>query len=160
MRIRRAREEDIPSIELLWKGLITCHRERFGYGDELFRYKQAADAMWRAWTKGKLRARDSRLFVAEEDGMVIGYINASIIKLPPIYVHDREVHINGIFVADGWRGKGVGTALMREVEAWARRRGIYSIGLMVNISNRDSYSAYEAMGFSAHHTKMSRKVQL
>ncbi len=49
---------------------------------------------------------------------------------------DRHAHIFLLYVVPEHRRRGIGTALMRYVEAWARVRGDRQIGLQVFQSTR------------------------
>jgi ribosomal protein S18 acetylase RimI-like enzyme len=53
-----------------------------------------------------------------------------------------------IAVADGWRGRGVGTALMRELDAWARRSGVRKLQLHVRAGNQGAIALYRRLGYA------------
>lgn len=156
--IRKARLADIPAINRLWGSLISCHVERCGYGGPLFRYRKGAASTHKRFLAKCIRSRNRAMFVAEEDGGIVGYINASIEKLPPILVNDKEAHINGIFIKEGHRRRGLGKALFLEAERWAKGKGAFSLGLMVSVHNKDAKASYESLGFEGHHLKMSRII--
>lgn len=59
----------------------------------------------------------------------------------------RHVAVLTIAVADGWRGRGVGSALMRGLEAWARRTGVRKLQLHVRAGNRGAIALYERLGY-------------
>jgi RimJ/RimL family protein N-acetyltransferase len=50
-------------------------------------------------------------------------------------------------VAGGWRGRGVGTALMQSCVDWARERGIHKLALQVWPHNEAAIRLYEKFGF-------------
>jgi putative acetyltransferase len=50
-------------------------------------------------------------------------------------------------VADGWRGRGVGTALMQTCVDWAREREIHKLALQVWPHNEVALHLYEKFGF-------------
>jgi ribosomal protein S18 acetylase RimI-like enzyme len=158
IEIRKARIKDIPQINELWKVLTSCHIEKCGYDRELFRHRRNSASAQKKFVGKCIRSRYSRVFVAEVDGEVIGYINASIRKLPPVYVHDKEVHINSVFIREGYRKKGIGRRLFREIERWAKEKGIFSIGLIVSIRNKSAFLSYRKLGFEEHHHKMSKEI--
>jgi ribosomal-protein-alanine N-acetyltransferase len=80
-------------------------------------------------------------------------------KVPPIYLHDKEAYVCEIIVEDDYRGKGIGTSLLEEVEAWARKKKMYSIGLTVHIANPEALSVYSEFGLKEHHLKMAKIVK-
>lgn len=52
-----------------------------------------------------------------------------------------------IAVADGWRGHGVGTELMKELEAWARRARVRKLQLHVRARNQAAIALYRRLGY-------------
>jgi putative acetyltransferase len=53
----------------------------------------------------------------------------------------------GMSVADGWRGRGVGTALMQTCVDWACEREIHKLALQVWPHNEVALHLYEKFGF-------------
>jgi aminoglycoside 6'-N-acetyltransferase I len=91
-----------------------------------------------------------RIFVAEKsDGTLIGFLEANLRsaadgcdeKLPVGYVE-------GWFVAEPNRGKGVGAALLRAAEDWARAQGCHEMASDTDIENKLSQHVHEASGFT------------
>src|SRR5687767_9984600 len=64
-----------------------------------------------------------------------------------------EIHINNVAVRPQFRGKGIGTALMRHVLAEAGRLGARRATLEVRASNQDARRLYERLGFSVAATR-------
>ena len=52
-----------------------------------------------------------------------------------------------IAVADGWRGRGVGTALMDAIEQWARRARVRKLQLHVRAGNQGAIALYRRLGY-------------
>ncbi len=52
-----------------------------------------------------------------------------------------------IAVAHGWRGHGVGTELMQELEAWARRARVRKLQLHVRARNQGAIALYRRLGY-------------
>src|SRR5579859_1249885 len=87
--------------------------------------------------------------VAEEvQGLLIGFLEASLrshadgcdLKQPVGYVE-------GWFVREEDRGKGIGAALMRAAEDWARAEGCIEMASDALIDNSLSEKAHTALGF-------------
>jgi len=87
--------------------------------------------------------------VAEEvHGLLIGFLEASLrshadgcdLKQPVGYVE-------GWFVREEDRGKGIGAALMRAAEDWARAEGCIEMASDALIDNSLSEKAHTALGF-------------
>lgn len=80
------------------------------------------------------------LFVAEaDDGRLVGEIGLS---LAPYGVADL-----GMAVADGWRGRGVGRALLDAGVDWARAAGAHKVALQVWPHNAAGRALYARVGF-------------
>src|SRR3984957_4906443 len=58
-------------------------------------------------------------------------------------------YVEGWYVVPGWRRLGVGSALLRAAEDWARSRGCTEMASDTPIANHVSQRAHEAVGFQA-----------
>lgn len=82
--------------------------------------------------------------VTKEDEEVIGYIIG--------YLRDNdEGHIMSVAIDPDYRGKGIGTKLIREDMERLKEKGADRIGLEVRVSNNKAIKLYEGMNF--HKTK-------
>lgn len=79
--------------------------------------------------------------VAEMDGEVVGFI-AGITSAP------RQARVLMLAVREGFRGRGIGTALMSEFTRRCLARGIRSMELEVRKSNLQAIRFYNRLGFS------------
>ena len=91
-------------------------------------------------------ARDDRhiLLVAERDAQVVALLHAyarPAIDKPP------EAVVQALVVDATQRGKGVGAAMMRSAEAWARRRGFTSVALTSRVERSDAHAFYQGLGY-------------
>ncbi|MGP1358222.1 GNAT family N-acetyltransferase [Roseicyclus sp.] len=82
--------------------------------------------------------------VAEEGGAVAGFVTAFQFRGGPGYAHTFE---HSIHVADGARGRGLGRALMAEVEAALRAQGAHSLFAGVSGENTDGVAFHAAIGY-------------
>ncbi|MFB0558215.1 MAG: N-acetyltransferase family protein [Candidatus Bathyarchaeia archaeon] len=80
--------------------------------------------------------------VAEVEGKFIGQVEVS-----PRSGRSRHVGNLGISVRNGYRDIGIGTELMKEAEAQARRLGIEIITLEVFATNDRARQVYEKVGY-------------
>ena len=79
------------------------------------------------------------VLVAEADGELVGQLG---LQLARYGVADL-----GMLVAAGWRGRGVGTALLAEAIDRARKAGAHKIALQVWPHNTAAIALYERFGF-------------
>jgi ribosomal protein S18 acetylase RimI-like enzyme len=52
-----------------------------------------------------------------------------------------------VAVAPGWRGRGVGTALMGSLADWGRREGVRKLQLHVRAGNQGAIALYRRLGY-------------
>jgi putative acetyltransferase len=81
--------------------------------------------------------------VAVSSGGVVGSLS---IRRDP-HTATRHVATLGMFVVAGWRGRGLGSALMAEAMRWARSNGIQRVELTVYPHNRAALALYRRFGF-------------
>lgn len=96
---------------------------------------------------------DGAVLVAEYDGRVVGY--ASLLAEVSSAGDSDEVdyhyaYVNDLGVAQGMRGRGIGTALLAACEKRARRTGRKWIRLSVLAANGDALRLYRRLGFDPH----------
>ncbi len=84
-------------------------------------------------------AEDVIVLIAEVDGEPVGQLG---LQLARYGVADL-----GMLVAAGWRGRGVGTALMAEAVRRAREAGAHKIALQVWPHNTAAIALYQRFGF-------------
>ena len=97
----------------------------------------------RRYLKALRRYPDAAVFVAEtEEGMVVG----RLVSRDP---HPASAHVAdlGVMVASGYRGRGIGRALLEQAVEWARRSGVSKLELHVFPHNRPALALYESFGF-------------
>ena len=90
----------------------------------------------------------SAVFIARRDSEPLGFIELST----------RHDHVNGsenypVPYVEGWfveesaRGRGIGQALMQQAEEWARQRGFTELASDEEIENQLSIRKHLALGF-------------
>ena len=84
------------------------------------RYEDAVrepDEVWKSWTAEAAAGEEKVLFVAEEDGRLLGVVGG-FRRLDP-----TETQLVSLWVDPEARGRGVARVLIRAVATWARGRG-------------------------------------
>lgn len=85
------------------------------------------------------------LFVAEsESGDVLGWI---IVSQTGSLELDPNAEVKGLVVAEEARGRGIGGALMRVAEEWARARGLREVVLRSNVIRERTHAFYRGIGY-------------
>jgi len=113
-------------------------------------------ALWPDQTRAELEsegraaiAAESPLvvFVADDGGQLAGFIEISLRSYAEGCGGSPVPYVEGWYVRDDARRRGIGGALMRAVEAWCRERGYDELGSDANAGNRLSRVAHRALGF-------------
>jgi RimJ/RimL family protein N-acetyltransferase len=130
--VRRARERDLDAMvdlvaavadEGRWIGTeapIDRERRRQAMGEALHHERQV-------------------IFVAEGGGQIVGHLWMDRASYGVAHL--------GMLVAAGWRGRGVGSALLAAGLDWARDAGAHKVALEVWPHNQAAIALYEKFGF-------------
>jgi aminoglycoside 6'-N-acetyltransferase I len=91
----------------------------------------------------------SSILVAQaDDGPLIGFLEVGLRSHADGCNPAQPVgFIEGWFVNESFRGRGVGSALIRAAEEWARAQGCLEMASDALIDNDASLKAHEALGF-------------
>jgi GNAT superfamily N-acetyltransferase len=98
----------------------------------------------------------SRLLIAEAGERRVGF--ALVEELRDYFSLERHGHVGILAVIAGAEGHGVGGALLRAAEAWARDRGFRTLTLNVFSGNRHARDVYEHMGFEEDTVKYVKQI--
>jgi len=103
-------------------------------------------------------ARDRRtLLVAELDGRPAGF--TFLEPAVDYFTGQADGHIGMVAVAETAEGKGVGAALMRAAEDWARRNGYPRLHLNVFAGNDRARRVYERTGYEIETIRYVKKLE-
>lgn len=141
--IRPAREEDIPSILLLWQEMIDGHSRR----DPRFNLAEKAPAIFRGQALEAIKLDDHAILVAEAGDNIVGYCLASINDNIPIFEIDRYGFIADLTVKQEYRCQGIGRLLWREMKSWLQQQNVQAIQLNVSELNPDGLLFWKECGF-------------
>jgi RimJ/RimL family protein N-acetyltransferase len=97
----------------------------------------------RRYVKSVFRHPDAAVFVADEDGRIVGRMSLSRDPHPA----SRHVADLGLMVAEGQRRRGIGTRLLEAALEWARLAGVTKLELHVFPWNEPALRLYESFGF-------------
>ena len=88
------------------------------------------------------------LLAFDERGNAAGLIELSIRPYAEGCMTDRVAFIEGWYVEPSSRRTGVGAALIRAAEDWARSQGCVELGSDAEADNLESAAAHRALGFT------------
>ncbi|MBP5154822.1 MAG: GNAT family N-acetyltransferase [Lachnospiraceae bacterium] len=143
MKVRRAREEDIPGlIRLLYQVDGVHHNGR----PDLFR---GPAVKYQEKELAEMIEGSAPVFAAvTEDGFVAGHAFCQIKQAAghPVLTDIKTLYIDDICVDEAWRGRGVGRLLYEQALAFAREQGCYNVTLNVWAFNEGAVRFYEKLG--------------
>lgn len=141
--IRRASPSDIPSVATLWMMMMREHESfdpRLQLGDDPRRaYSDQLGEM--------LNCPDNALFVAEDEGVITGYVLALLLPNPPVFKEKRYGFIAEMVVDPTSRRSGTGRELWERATRWFRRKGVHSVQLNVSPYNEAGMAFWSSLGF-------------
>ncbi|MBU5592783.1 GNAT family N-acetyltransferase [Clostridium sp. MSJ-4] len=102
-----------------------------------------------------LKSNNQGVLLYKLEGKFIGFNQVSIRYDYVEGSNTRPVgFIEGIFVKEGYRLKGVAKSLVRNGEKWAKAKGCTEMGSDVELHNVDSYNFHKSIGY----TEMNRII--
>ncbi len=90
------------------------------------------------------RAPGSRILLAEVGGQTAGLLSYSV--RPDLYHAGDSAYIENLVVADGWRGKGMGSALMKAALTEIEAAGCVEVSIAVMPDNEGAQGLYRSLG--------------
>lgn len=142
--IRKGRTGDEERLVELWKELIDHHKHfDKGYSD----FVPDVEEIQAKFYSKVIRSRKSVMFVAEENGVIVGLLFGSIASRPPVFKIQKHAFIGDILVTKKFRCKGIGKMLVYEFESWGKERGAKFMTLAVYPENKTGLAFWEKMGF-------------
>ena len=90
------------------------------------------------------------------EGMLGGFLEASIRPFVEDCHSDHVGYLEGWFVEDKYRRNGIGRRLVSEAEKWAKRKGATEMASDAEIGNEMSLEAHQNLGYE----ETSRLVHL
>jgi len=134
--IREAREADVPALLAIYNHVILNTTAVYTYEAQTLEARQA-------WYADKIAA-GYPVFVAEEEGKVIGFSSYGPFRAWPAYKYTIE---NSVYVTEEQRGKGVGKMLIRPLIDSARAKGYHAIIAGIDSANAASIRLHASFGF-------------
>ena len=155
--LRTATQEDYDALCTLFAEVERVHYEALS---EFFRSVEGP-ARSREFFAKMLANEDAALFVAENEGALIGVISCFIDNTPQasFIVPRRFVHIDDMVVDASFRHRGVGQALLERVHQWTQEKGLAEVELAVWEFNTTARSLYEKLGYSTTWRRMRKQFR-
>jgi aminoglycoside 6'-N-acetyltransferase I len=101
-----------------------------------------------AFFASRSRDLDEVLVCCDDDGIMIGFVELRIRTYAEGSDATAVPFVEGWFVDEQHRGRGVGAALVAGAEDWARGLGFMELASDAEIDNAVSIAAHLALGFA------------
>jgi GNAT superfamily N-acetyltransferase len=101
-----------------------------------------------------------RVFVAEADRTVVGFVGV-IARVDPDEPDEEATpytYISDLVVLPAYRRRGIGSALLRRAEAYARERGMTLLRINVLAKNQVPGQLYRTFGFSDYRVQLCKRL--
>lgn len=135
MLIREAVLEDLPAMLAIYNDAIRNTTATFDLEEQTLEER----AHWFHKYGGAYP-----LIVAEVNGQVAGYSSLSLFREKPAYSRTTEL---SIYIAEAYRGRGIGNALMTAILERARQLGYHAVIGGITGGNDISIKMHEKFGF-------------
>lgn len=146
--VRRATENDLPQI-------LDIYNEIIANTTAVYYYEPHTLEMRKAWFRER-QELGFPVFVAEEDGIIVGMSTIGPFRMPTAYKYSVE---NTVHVAAKARGRGAGRLLMVPIIEAAKQLGMHTIIAGIDASNDVSLRLHTSFGFEevAHFKEVGYK---
>jgi len=151
--IRAAVPNDHTEVAALLAEVDELHRAQLPW---LFRVP-VVEPMPRELFEQVLTADSSTIFVADA-GSIVGAVKVILRSAPDfaVFIPQSWGVLDNIAVARTWRRRGVGSALTRAAEIWARQQHVKWIELGVYEFNDEARAFYHSLGYAPVLTKLRK----
>jgi ribosomal protein S18 acetylase RimI-like enzyme len=154
--MRPGRPDDAPAVAAL---LVALHDVHVAAVPDAFRPTTLANEE-RRYREQHLGAPESRAFVAEADGEVVGYLWIRLAMADPLDSSwpRRYADIDSLVVAKTRQGTGIGRQLLDVAHGWAKTQGVTETRLVVYAGNPAALAFYERLGYTTRARTLHRAI--
>jgi GNAT superfamily N-acetyltransferase len=150
VKVRQATLEDVPALVALFQELDRMQSDwrvftpRPGFYDEVgLKYREA------------MNTENAVVLVAEDEGEIVGMAYGEV-RIPSRFSDERALELSGVVVRTGYRGRGVGRALIQEAARFAGELGVEWVELKTFAPNQGAMAFWEGLGFTPRVVQMTQ----
>lgn len=154
--IRRATADDLPALGRLGAHLLRVH---YGFDPQRFMAPGAnPEAAYARFLESQLPSEAVAVFVAEQNGSVVGYVYAGIEPQSWKELRERAGFIHDVVVAEHGRRAGIAAALIETALEWMRARGLTRAMLWTATQNQGAQRLFSHLGFRETMIEMTKEL--
>jgi len=154
VRIRKMRVGDAGALADLWLEMVLYHAKC----DPYWRVKRNSKGGYAEYMRGMLGAPDKIVYVAHEDGEIVGFVLALLDKRSRVFRQAGVGGIQDLAVTAKWRRKGIGRRLVRKVWGWFEEKGVRTVEVRAATANPLATAFWKSMGFEEYMAMCRKKV--
>lgn len=142
--IRPATPADSDAVGRLWERLVEYHRS---LDADLPKASENGGVIYVQRLVSRADDSTTRVFVAEEDGEIVGYVLGVVIDLvPEMFVPETSGFLADIYVEPAFRGRGIGRGLVEALAGWFRSQGLPYYEWYVAVRNESGRQFWRQIG--------------
>lgn len=154
--IRKAEARDLDSLGRLGAMLMRTH---YAFDQQRFLApREGTERGYASFLGSLLDSPDDCILVAEQDGVVAGYVYAALEPLSWKELRGPAGFIHDVAVADDARHSGVGTMLMQAAVEWLRQHGAPRVILWTAAPNQAAQTLFRHLGFRETMIEMTMEL--
>ncbi len=128
--------------------------EIFSLLKQLWLHKKSNKRIKEAFIKG-LRSAQQEYLIAKQDKRIVGFAALTITN--SLWDEGNSLYIEALVVDRIYRGRGIGTKLMKAITEIAKKRKCKSINFDSGLFRKDAHSFYKEQGFKKYNTYLFSK---
>ena len=157
LTFRLINSDDTRALDQIEQLLPDMYRYMSQHGLTLPLAEDGA-AKWRRAAERTI-GRLGTIAVACDGEQVIGFVRG-VIRLGPDHLGGAKIgFVDHTFVAESFRGQGIGRKLFTLLENWFRDSGVKRLELQVLCENKDAIAAWSAFGFASELLQMQKTIE-
>ncbi len=143
MKIVIAQDSHVPGIIEVWEEFALFHEDI----DPRYPMVDNVRSGYKEHLREMMAAEDTLVFVALNEGNVVGYSIAQIRKSSPAFQREKYGFIEEMAVKADYRRRGIGAQMLGKIMDWFKSRNIDMIELDVTVANQVGYPFWKKHGF-------------
>lgn len=160
-----------PSEGIRIRSAVAADQDALGrYGGALMRQHHAADparfiqvdhpeAGYGRFLVSQIDGPDSLVMVAEHEGLVAGYIFATVESTSWMDLRGPAGIVHDIYVDEAARHLGAGRELLQAAFSWIRSKGHTQVVLLTKTKNEDAKRLFASVGFRPTMIEMTKDLE-
>ena len=150
----------IDDLEVLIDIYLDTARHHASLDPEVFYVPARADVAVRLRERINRRGQDGEYVAAMVDGVMAGSASVDVdgMTSPGNMMRAIISAEFGVSVVEGFRGRGIGRALIAHCESWAAERGIERMILNVSEANEGAIRLYHELGYRDYDRAMLKQL--